>query len=196
MDNLVKSSSEFVSKFLMDNLPAEFTYHNLEHTLEVFEAVTELGANYSLPDEEMENLQTAAWFHDTGFVKGYTGHEYKSVEIAEGYLKTICCPDARIARITGLILVTELANKPENLSEEIIRDADILHIGKENFFSKCLTLKSEREIFNHEIITKSEWLQTCLDFISQTTFFTQYANQKFEAGRQSNIASLKGMLRH
>src|ERR1035438_10890355 len=89
MNNLVKSASEFVSKLLKENLPAECTYHNLIHAQEVFEAVTELGKNSGLPDEELEIIQIAAWFHDTGFLKDYLNHEYNSAEIAKEYLGNI-----------------------------------------------------------------------------------------------------------
>jgi HD superfamily phosphodiesterase len=194
VDNLVKSSSEYVSKLLREELPSEFTYHNLGHTREVFEAVTELGKNSNLPEEELEIIQVAAWFHDTGFINGYLNHENKSVEIAKEFLENIQYPVEKIKSVTDIIIMTELANIPDSLSEKIIRDADVLHIGKDNFYSKSLTLKSEREIINHKSIAESEWVQTCLDFITKTTFFTDYANLKFEAGRQNNIAFLKEML--
>jgi predicted metal-dependent HD superfamily phosphohydrolase len=195
MDNLVKSSSEFVSKFLKENLPSEFTYHNLNHTQEVYEAVTELGKNSVLPDEELEIIQVAAWFHDAGFVKGYLDHEYRSVEIAKEYLIGIRCPRKKIKRITDKIIMTELANTPDTLSEKIIRDADILYIAKEDYFSKCLALRSEWENTGCKKFIESEWLQSCLDFISQTVFFTDYANLKYERGRQKNITCLREMIK-
>jgi predicted metal-dependent HD superfamily phosphohydrolase len=194
MNNIVKSASEYVSIFLKDNLPSEYTYHNLDHTHEVFEAATELGKNSGLLDEELEIIQVAAWFHDTGFVNGYLDHEYRSVKIAKEFLKNIHCPDGKIDRITALILMTELGKMPSNLSEQIIRDADILHIGKEDFYSKCLALKSEWISVDHKNITESEWLQTCLEFISNTVFFTDFAKLKYEARRRNNISCLKEMI--
>jgi predicted metal-dependent HD superfamily phosphohydrolase len=194
MDNIVKSSSEFVTRLLNENLSSELTYHNLSHAHEVFEAVTELGKNSNLSEEELEIIQVAAWFHDTGFINGYLNHEYKSVEIANEFLENILYPVEKIKRVTVIIIMTELANTPHSLSEKIIRDADILYIGKDNFFSKCISLRSEWELIDHKKITESEWLQTCLDFISKTMFFTDYAKLKYETVRQSNINCLKGML--
>lgn len=195
MNNIVKSSSEFVSAYLKENLPSEFKYHNFDHAREVFEAVTELGNNSGLSNEELEIIQIAAWFHDTGFVKGYIGHEYKSVEIAKEFLNGISFPPQKIERITDIILMTELANMPYTLSEKIIRDADILHIALDDFFSKCLALKSEWENTGFKKLNEAEWLQTCLDFISKTTFFTDFANSKYESGRQKNISSLKEIIK-
>ena len=90
--------------------------------------------------------------------------------------------------------MTEIGAAPVCLSAKIIRDADILYIGKEDFFSKCLTLKSELESIEHKKFTDSEWLHSCLDFISSILFFTDYAKSNYEAGRQKNISCLKEMI--
>ena len=195
MNNLVKSASEFVSKLLKENLPAECTYHNLIHAQEVFEAVTELGKNSGLPDEELEIIQVAAWFHDTGFLKDYLNHEYNSAEIAKEYLGNIHYPYKKIDRITEIIIMTSMGTEPACLSGKIIKDSDILYIGKEDFYSKCLSLKSELESIDHKKIIESEWLHSSLDFIKRTLFFTDYAKSKYEEGRQKNISRLNEMIK-
>lgn len=195
MDNIVKSSSEFVTKLLNENLPSEFTYHNHIHAREVFEAVTELGKNSSLPNEELEIIQVAAWFHDTGFIRSYLDHEYKSIEIVKEYLENIHYPEEKIDKITDIIIMTEMGNIPASLSEKIMRDADILHIGKEEFYSKSLTLKSEWESIDRKKFTELEWLQSSLDFINSTLFYTDYAKSKYERGRQKNISRLNEMIK-
>ena len=195
MNNIVKSASGFVSKLLQENLPAEYTYHNFIHAREVFEAVNELGKNSSLPDEEFEAIQVAAWFHDTGFIKCCLDHENKSIEIAKEFLENIRCPDKKIDRITEIIIMTEMTNIPLSLSDKIIKDADILYIGKEDFYSKCLSLKSELESIDHKNITESEWLYSNLDFICGTSFFTDYAKSHYEKERQKNISHLNEMIK-
>src|ERR1035437_6814585 len=194
MNNIVKSASGFVSKLLQENLPAEYTYHNFIHAREVFEAVNELGKNSSLPDEEFEAIQVAAWFHDTGFIKDHLHHEYKSAEIVKEFLGNLHYPDKKIDRITEIIIMTEIGTAPACLSGKIIKDADILHIGKEDFFSKCFALKSELESIDHKKFTESEWLHSSLNFINNTLFFTDYAKSNYEVGRQSNISRLREMI--
>ena len=194
MDNVVKLASEFVTKLLNEKLPSEFKYHNLVHASEVFAAVTELGKNSNLSDEELEIIQLAAWFHDTGFIKGYLNHEKKSIEILREYLINISYPEGKIHRISDIITTTEKGAAPSDISEKIIKDADILHIGGENFYIKSLTLKSEWEIIGLKKFTDFEWLISCLEFINRTFFFTEYAKSKYEAGRQKNISRLKEMI--
>lgn len=194
--NIVNEAAEFVTKLFKENLSSEFTYHNLEHTREVYEGVTELGKNSDLPKDELEVIQVAAWFHDTGFVKGYRDHEYKSIEIVRDYLEKIHFPELKIERIADIIIMTEMKNMPANLSEKIIRDADVLHIGKENFYSKSLLLKSEWENIDSKKYTTTEWLHSSLDFINRTMFFTVYANSKYETVRQQNISLLNDMIKN
>ena len=112
MDNVVKLASEFVTKLLNENLSSEYKYHNPVHAREVFAAVTELGKNSNLSDEELEIIQLAAWFHDTGFVKGYLNHENKSIEILKEYLINIGYPESKIDRISDIIKITEKGDVP------------------------------------------------------------------------------------
>ena len=91
--------------------------------------------------------------------------------------------------------MTEMGNIPISLSEKIMRDADILHIGKEEFYSKSLTLKSEWESIDRKKFTELEWLQSSLEFINSTLFYTDYAKSKYERGRQKNISRLNEMIK-
>jgi predicted metal-dependent HD superfamily phosphohydrolase len=193
MDNVVKTTSEFVTKLLNENLSSKFSYHNLTHTLEVFEGVTELGINSNLSDDDLEIVQIAALFHDTGFTKGYIDHENKSIEIMKEFLYSFSYPEVKIFRVSGIIIMTDMENNPVILTDKIIRDADILHIGKEDFYSKSLSLKSEWESVDHKKFSDSEWIQSSLDFINRTFFYTDYAKLKYEPGRQKNINLLKEM---
>jgi len=194
MNDIVRSASEFVSVLLKENLPSEFTYHNLSHTREVFDAVTELGKNSGMTNEELEIIQLAAWFHDTGFIKDHQDHENKSIEIAKEYLENIRYPHKKINTLTEIIMMTDMDNIPLSLSDKIIRDADILYIGKEDFYCKCLALKSELESVEHKKLNESEWLHSNFDFINGTVFFTDYAKTKYEPGRIKNISLLNEMI--
>ena len=196
MNDLVKSASAFVTKLLKENLPSEFTYHNLQHAGEVFSSVTEIGENSKLTIEELEFIQIAALFHDTGFIKGYLDHEFKSIEIVKDYLEKMNYPRVKIEKITGIIVITTLGNVPANLSEMVIKDADNLHIAKEDFYTKSLLLRSEWAYFKSKKYTDEEWLQSSLNFISRNVFFTEYANSRYEAGRQKNISRLNEMIKN
>lgn len=58
---------EFVLNLLKDNLPAIYCYHNQEHTFYVAEKALEIGKNLGCTEEELELINTAAMWHDTGY---------------------------------------------------------------------------------------------------------------------------------
>ena len=195
IENIVKNASEYITELLTKSLPSECTYHNLIHTLQVVDAVDEIGKNSGLTEDQLEVLHLSAWFHDTGFVRGYEGHEGKSIEIADEFLKENDYPPDKIAMINKTISVTDMKKKPVDSLEKIIRDADILHIGKGKFYENSFLLKREWEIIRGKKYTETEWIKSSLDFVTKTEFYTNYAKSRYEEGRHKNISYLKSMLK-
>lgn len=76
----------FVINMIEEGLPSYLTYHNVQHTREVLEAVEKLSEFENLSDNDRLLLSTAALFHDTGFVKGSENHEEESCTIAREVL--------------------------------------------------------------------------------------------------------------
>src|SRR6185503_15961213 len=96
---LVQKASEFVFNLLRERLPANHIYHNYTHTVEVVEKTEEISEGCNLSKEDTELILLAAWFHDTGFVEIYSGHEEKSKEIAERFLRENLYPEEKIEKI-------------------------------------------------------------------------------------------------
>lgn len=86
MNSLISDVENYVTNLLGSQLDAVYVYHNLVHTQRVLETCRELVGHLKLGDEESENLLIAAWFHDTGFIKGAKNHEEESVKIASDFL--------------------------------------------------------------------------------------------------------------
>jgi predicted metal-dependent HD superfamily phosphohydrolase len=194
MNKVVKKVSEYVTGLLTNNLSSEYKYHNLAHTRQVVDAVDEIGKNSGITDDQLEILHLSAWFHDSGFVMGYKGHESKSIEIADKFLNETDYPSDKTSKVKELIKVTDISKKPVNILEMIIRDADVLHIGKEGFFEKSFSLKNEWETIGIRTFTVEEWIESSFTFLTKTDFYTDYAKSKYEEGRQKNISYLKKLL--
>ncbi|MEI2757133.1 MAG: HD domain-containing protein [Chitinophagaceae bacterium] len=68
-----------VYNFLMPRLgkeiPAIFYYHNAAHTKKVIAAATHIAATEGVTGDDLILLQTAALFHDAGFLQQADGHE-------------------------------------------------------------------------------------------------------------------------
>jgi HD superfamily phosphodiesterase len=67
--NLIEESENFVCTLLKDKLYDLYFYHDCSHTLEVVSAVKNSIAE-KLSPLESEMVIIAAWFHDTGYIKG------------------------------------------------------------------------------------------------------------------------------
>ncbi len=192
--NLLTEASEFVRNLLQSNLPEGCVYHDIEHTLNVVESAKLIGEHNKLSDDDMEVLLLASWFHDTGIVNLYIGHEEKSVEIFRDFIGKDHLPEEKIEKVIQLIRVTKIPHNPQNLLEKIICDADLSHTGKKGFQHRAKLLRQEWEKMLGKKYSDTEWLNSNIDFLTKNKFKTDYANTTYEEHRRLNIEKLKKKL--
>ena len=63
-----------------------YPYHNPRHTTGVFDRATYLALAEGVDGEDLEDLQIAALFHDTGFTEQYKKNEHIGASIARKWL--------------------------------------------------------------------------------------------------------------
>jgi len=78
LDQLLEETENKVSALFRDRQDPRLLYHNAQHTRDVVSAVITICGQYKLSEKECFPIIAAAWFHDTGFVETYDGHEEKS----------------------------------------------------------------------------------------------------------------------
>lgn len=191
MKNITHLAINYASQLLNEKLTTEFSYHNLPHTLEVLENVIEIGSNTSISEEKLELLKLAAIFHDTGMTISCNDHEVNSCKIAKEFFSKNNIKNETIEEIEQLILSTNLEKVPNTIGQKILRDSDILHTGKKKFYSKSLLLKSEIEALEKREIPELSWVDSTLEFLGNTGFFTKYAKDNYSDRKQKNIIKLK-----
>ncbi|PID58968.1 MAG: HD family phosphohydrolase [Ignavibacteriae bacterium] len=192
MDNqILLKVKNYILDYYKKYIPAENIYHNIYHIQQTVEYVMQIGKHCNISDEDMELLLIAAWFHDTGYTSTREGHENKSIKIAKKYLTNINYPSEKINKVCNLISVTEIPQKPKNLLEEIICDADLAHLGTKDFFDQTELLRLEFEKKEKREITDFEWLKLNIDFLTSSKFFTNYAKSEFEPTKMKNILKLQ-----
>jgi len=96
---IVQKAEAYVFSLIRDKLPPNYIYHNYNHTVDVVESVIEIAEGSELSKEETEMVVLAAWFHDTGFIEVYDGHEE---EAPANYVPAA----AVIRRVRALIGIT------------------------------------------------------------------------------------------
>ncbi|APZ46212.1 phosphohydrolase [Polaribacter reichenbachii] len=191
MSELASKAELYVLNFLSKNLDKKFVYHNISHTQRVVENTTEICENIEITEEEREDVLLAAWFHDTGFVKGAENHEDESVKNAVNWLQDNGVNSQRIETISNVILATKMGSEPTNKLEEIIVDADCAHLASKNFLDYTALLRKEWELTGKRKISEIDWIADNIEFFTITQkFYTDYALKNWSKRKAKNLAKL------
>ena len=170
-------------------LSANLSYHNVSHTEKVIEAAKQLSDDEELNDEDKTLVSTAALFHDSGFLNGAVDHEEKSCEIARQYLPAYDYSPKQIDEICRLILATRNPQKPTNLLENILCDADLSHLGTDTFATVSANLYKELKHVNN-VSEIERWPEYQMQFLREHKFHTSSAEKRFGSMKEKNIANL------
>jgi len=191
---LINKIQNYITKIYKEKSPDENIYHNIYHTTEVVNVAKELGETIGVTDDELEALIIAAWFHDVGYVEKCEGHELASSAIAREFLESQNYPENKIQRILELIKVTRIPQRPKNLLQEIICDADLHHLGVKDFDVKGEMLRREIEKYLNKEFSDVEWLRNNMMFFKHQEFFTQAGRDRFEVQKNINFNKIKEKL--
>lgn len=185
-DKFFITLKEYVFDLFKNSLSQDAVYHNFNHTLQVVEASQEIAVAEKVSDADLEILLIAAWFHDTGYVKGYEKHEEESKKIAKEYLAEHGFTDDKIQRVSDVIDATVMPQTPKSILDKIICDADLFHLGMDNYSKKANLMRSEIEQLCGKSFTDLEWMQENDTFLTSHNYFTNYAFEKLNEQKTLN----------
>lgn len=189
-DILERTESHLID-FFQHKIGAEYVFHDYTHTRNVLEAVIEIGNGCNLDDRELDLLQLAAWFHDTGYDQGAEAHEERSCRYATDFLSKQGLPQQDLDIITRCIRATRLPFLPNDLLEEIICDADLSHLGKKIYWDRTGRLRQEFLLTRGRVVSEPEWVQFELDFMNNHRYFTSVAEALYNARKLKHIKQLR-----
>ncbi len=190
--NYSKAKS-YVFKKLKTELSPDLHYHCIDHTKDVIQSATQLGKMENVTKKELTLLKTAALFHDIGFTETYDGHEKVGAGIARETLPQFGYSDEEIKAIEGMILATEIPQNPKTHLEEILADADLDYIGRDDLFVIGQRLQYEWKLKGITTSLK-DWHEKQLDFLQNHKYFTEAAKTLREKTKQQNIYELEKLL--
>tara|TARA_R110002167_G_scaffold233264_3_gene438502 strand:+ start:2467 stop:3669 length:1203 start_codon:yes stop_codon:yes gene_type:complete len=192
MSNIVAKTEQFVTDLLTEGLDPRFLYHNLRHTQRVVKNTKELLDFYSLDKKDAELVLLASWLHDTGYTKGCANHEEESCAIASDFLGGQGLGANNIKRVNALIMATKRYHEPENLMEEILRDADTSHFGSESYLETSELLREELALMGLAKFNPSEWRSENIKmFELEQKYYTDYAKKNWQKTKDKNLKKLK-----
>ena len=190
--NLVEQAKDFVEKLFKDKLSSSFTYHNLNHTLDVVVAVDTIADIENISPSDKEMLLLAAWFHDTGYINGCHKHEENGARIAADFLKDKGKPAEYIEKVADLIQTTTNGFVPKTLLEKIIKDADYYHLSSDQYTSSCNALRLEWQNLNQKNFSDADWNSENLDFLANRhQYYTDFALKNWQPLKEKNIKRLR-----
>ncbi len=195
--SISEKADRFVSALLKDKLSGEFTYHNLEHTQRVVRAAENLAEIEKVPATDQLVISLAAWFHDTGYTIGAINHEQHSVQIFKEFAALHGLDSGLVAAVGRLILITEMCQKPNSLSEKILRDADSSHFGSIRYTEIADSLRKEWETTGQKTFSDMDWISSNLQLLKNFhRYQTSSANELWNVQKQNNISQLEKQLQH
>lgn len=185
---------DFVTQQLQQKLPSNLIYHGEAHTLnDVLPACQRLAQYYSLTEEQNVLLATAALFHDLGYLQKYSNNEIMGAQLAAKVLPEMDYTSKQIATISQLILATALPQEPNNLLEQIICDADLDSLWRQDYCQRSEELRLELSHHNQHY-SKQQWQLLQIEFLQKHRYFCEAEAQPRAAGKQRNIVRLRNQL--
>ena len=132
-------------------------------------------------------------FHDSGYLIRAKGHELESCRIAKSALPDFGYNNEDIEQICGLIMATRLPQTPKNHLHEILADADLDYLGRDDFFEISELLYQEN-YFSGLLNNLEEWDQSQIAFIEKHKYFTKTAFNLREPLKKLNLQKIKARL--
>ena len=188
-----QSERAYIIRLLKQELSEDLHYHCLEHTLDVLAVTKSLCISEDIDAHETALLRTAALFHDAGFTRQRTEHEKHSCQIAREVLPTFDYHAEDIERICGMIMATRIPQTPNNHLEQIICDADLDYLGRDDFGSIGELLFKELKA-NGILDNEQDWNRLQVRFLEGHAYFTKTNNLYRAPIKAQHLAKLRELV--
>ena len=186
---------DYIINRMRKELNPSLTYHTIEHTQDMHRAAIRLMDMEHFEDEhERLLIETASIYHDAGMMISYNDHETQSVLIAGEMLPTFGYRREDIDEIAGLILVTKLPQMPTTLPEQILCDADLDSLGRDDFFLESFKLQLEWKLNGIALTTLEEWLRFEVEFFTGHEYFTKSGRELRQEQKRKNFLEITTIL--
>ena len=190
----VEGAIQYALTKLKHELPASYTYHSYQHTAEdVLPAVKRLAQDSGLATEETQLLEVAAAFHDLGYIYQRQDHETVSISLMASALPNFGFSPAQISQLARIIEATRMPQSPRTPLENLLADADLDSLGRDNFLTVSQALWQEMNT-HYQPRTWYEWLKGQLVFLQSHRYFSPAARALRDPGKAQNIETIKRMI--
>jgi predicted metal-dependent HD superfamily phosphohydrolase len=182
----------FIRTKLKNELAENLYYHSIHHIEDVLNAASNLARQEDTSDYDTLLLKTAVLYHDSGFTINAKDHEETGCNLARKTLPEFGYTKEEIEKICGMIMATKIPQSPKNKMEEIICDADLDYLGRDDY--DPVSSKFYKEINQNGLMNEKEWLKLQVKFLEEHRFFTDSAIRMRKQKKQEHLQILKKKL--
>jgi predicted metal-dependent HD superfamily phosphohydrolase len=189
----VKEAVAFIMQKMGKELPENLYYHSILHINDVMESAKKLATLENIAEHEKNLLYTAVAYHDSGFIYQVNDHELKGCEIVRNVLPDFNYQESDIETICDMIMATKIPQNPQNLLEEIICDADLDYLGREDFWE--IGNKLYNELTHLGVLENEEqWNRLQKKFLSSHNYFTNSAKSLREETKRKYLEKINNIV--
>lgn len=180
---------KYVEEEILPKLSSNLYYHGPHHTQDVYESAMRISAYYKLDEASTVKIGAAALLHDAGYIIRYADNESLACEMARKLLPEFGFSEKDCDEICGMIMATQVPQKPSTLAEQILCDADLDYLGRDDFQKGAENLY--QEFLDRGIVRNMEhWDEVQVRFITNHQFFTEYSTKFREPAKQIHLQNL------
>lgn len=189
-----EGAKDYAINRIINEASSKLYYHGLHHTLDVYSAAQKLAEMEGINEEELILLQTAALYHDIGFLEQYNNNEVIGVKIARKILPQFGYGAKQIDLVSNMIIATDITKLPQTLLEKILCDADLDYLGRTDFNTFAGQLKKELNAHGSSYSEK-QWDEIQVGFLEKHKYQTASAIELRERTKQKHLNEIKERLK-
>ncbi len=191
--NLI-GAKEFIINKLAKELNPDFTYHRIEHTLDVYESAVRIAEMENIKGKDLIMLKTAALFHDSGMLRQYIDHEEASYEIMKEILPIFDYSPEDIEEIGKMVMATKLPQNARTFLGKILCDADLDYLGRDDFIMISHQLRNEWNILDINKMNLKQWYDLQVIFLENHKYYTDTSIALRQEKKIENLNEIKKLL--
>jgi len=180
---------EHIYSLIKEYLSSDYSYHGIHHTEDVHRVTQFYINHYGIAGKEAELLEIAAVGHDLGFIETRVDHEIAGARIVEVLMADYGYSSEDSKTVKRLILATNFPQSPQNFLEEILCDADLDYLGRADFDSISLSLRTEWKHFN-VLKNGSDFERIQIKFLKSHQYHTLFARKQRNPIKHQHLQDL------
>jgi predicted metal-dependent HD superfamily phosphohydrolase len=187
----ISTVQSYVEELFNKQLPEGISYHDLDHTQYVASQARIIGKESGLTKTEQDIAETAAWFHDIGFLNTTKDHETESQNMAREYLSSNDVPNDVIDHVLQCIEATRMPQDPgDDPIASVLCDADMSYLSEDFYIKRTMLLREEWNTTREKKISKKDYYVETIELFNNHNYHTEYGRHTLTPGKYVNFQLL------